>query len=85
METMIRNTKRTLLIIFAIVFFIVGVAGLILPIIPGLLFLAVAVALLSVFSPTIQELLHSHTRKVPKLHTIVLKVDEYVRRIIGEI
>lgn len=82
---MIRNTKRTILIIIGILFLLLGVVGLVLPFLQGILFLAIGLMILSLFSPTLREWLEQRTRKYPRLHHAVLSVEQFIRRIVGEI
>jgi uncharacterized membrane protein YbaN (DUF454 family) len=85
MELMIKHTKRTLLFLIAVLFVIIGLAGIILPLIPGLVFIALALIIFSLFFPVIGEKARNHTVKYPKLHAIIEELDERVRRIVGEI
>ncbi len=85
MELMIKHTKRTLIFILAVLFVVIGIAGLILPLIPGLVFIAVALVIFSLFFPIIGEKVRHHTVRYPKLHAIIERLDERVRRIVGEL
>ena len=80
-----RHAKRTVLFIFACIFLMLGVAGLVLPILQGILFLAVGLVILSALSATVRDWLEKHTRKFPKVHKIVRDVEAWVVRIIGEV
>lgn len=80
-----RHTKRLLVLIAAIVFVILGLAGLVLPVLQGVLFLAIGLVLLSVLSPTIQEKVAAQTRKYPKVHAVVLRIEGIIRSIVGEL
>ncbi len=82
---MIRNTKRTLVLIVGALFLVLGVVGLVLPFLQGFLFLAVGLIILSVVFPALRERTHEQTRRYPKIHAFVLKVDDWVRRVIGEL
>lgn len=64
---------------------VIGIAGLILPIIPGLVFLAVAAIIFSLFFPIIGEKMRHHTKRYPPLHTTIEKMDEWVRRTVGDL
>lgn len=85
METVIRHTKRTIVFLAAIFCVLVGIAGLILPLIPGLVFLALALVIFSLFFPRVGERVHHHTRHYPKLHAAIVRMEDWVRRTIGEI
>lgn len=83
--TMLRHTKRVLLLIFAIIFLVLGVLGIFLPFLQGILFLAIALVLLSMLSPTVREAIERQTRKHPKVHSVVLKAEGFIRKIVGDI
>ena len=85
MELMIKHTKRTVIFLIAILFVFVGIAGLILPVIPGLVFIAVALIIFSLFFPIIVERVREYTVKYPKLHAIINSMDERVRHIVGDL
>lgn len=82
---MIRHTKRAL--IFFIGFFLIafGLAAFALPIIPGIALIIVGVLLLSTFSPTLREWVEGHTRRFPKVHEVVVKIQQFISRVIGEV
>lgn len=85
METVIKQTKRTAVFIIAIFCVLIGVAGLILPIIPGLVFLALALVIFSLFFPVIGDKMRHHSRHYPKLQDAIVRMEDWVRRTIGEI
>lgn len=76
--------KRGFILVLGVAFLILGVIGLALPFLQGFLFIAVGLLLLSVFSPTLRAWVESHTRRWPRLHELVGKMDAWIRRIIGE-
>jgi len=78
------HVKRIIIFTLGILFIALGIAGLALPFLQGFLFLAMGILLLSVYSPSLREWTQNHTRRWPKLHEMVLKVDGWLRRVIGE-
>ena len=82
---MIKNTKRTIIFIVAILFLILGVVGLVLPFLQGILFLSVGLILLFFLFPALREKTQKHTVKYPKFHTLLLKVEDRIGRILGDI
>lgn len=80
-----KQTKRTFVFILAIFCVLVGLAGLILPVIPGLVFLALALVIFSLFFPVIGHKMRHHSRHYPKLQDAIVKMEDWVRRTIGEI
>ncbi|MBX4192499.1 DUF454 family protein [Candidatus Parcubacteria bacterium] len=82
---MIKHVKRTLLLVLGVLFLILGVIGLFLPFLQGVLFLAIGLLIISICLPQVREWMMVHTRKYPKLHDRVEKLDEWLRNKIGEI
>ncbi len=82
---MIKNTKRAFFFLLAVVFVFVGMAGFVLPVIPGVVFIALALIIFSIFFPSIRERADRHTTKYPKLHAVIVKLDALVRNTIGEL
>ena len=78
------HAKRIIIFTLGILFIALGIAGLALPFLQGFLFLAIGILLLSVYSPSLREWMQSHTRRWPKLHEMVLKVEAGLIKIIGE-
>lgn len=85
MELMIRHTKRTIIFLLAILFVILGFAGLVLPLIPGLVFFALSLIIFSIFFPTIGEWVRRHTIKYPRFHAVIVNLDERVRRMMWDL
>jgi uncharacterized membrane protein YbaN (DUF454 family) len=75
--------KRTLVAVVAILFLLVGVLGLVLPILQGLLFIFVGIVLLSLVSVRVRVWMETHTNKHPKLHAVVGKVESWVEKFLG--
>ena len=82
---MFKQTKRWIVIVVGVVFLLIGLAGFVLPLIPGFLFFAVALVLFSILSPTFQQWIDRKTRGYPKIHAIIIKVEARVRAIVGEV
>ncbi|MDP2648989.1 MAG: hypothetical protein Q8P19_03775 [bacterium] len=79
-----KQAKRAAIFAVGLAFIPIGVVSLALPLSPGLLFLALAVILLSIASPSIQAWLERRTRNHPKLHRVVEGMQRRVGRFIGE-
>jgi len=84
MGEMNKHVKRAMVFAAAIIFIVLGVVGLALPFLQGFLFLAIGLILLSIASPTAREWIEHHTRKFPKVHAFVQKVEKRITDIIGE-
>ena len=78
-----KHLKRSLLFVAAFLFIVFGLIGLALPFLQGILFLAIGLILLSIASPTARTWIERHTRKLPKLHLFVEKVEKRITDIIG--
>ncbi|HYF12973.1 MAG TPA: DUF454 family protein [Candidatus Paceibacterota bacterium] len=85
METMVKHTKRIIIIVLAVFFFLLGLLGLVLPFLQGFLFLAVAAVLFSVLSPRFRDWIQKYTIKYPRIHSIVERMETFVRRVVGDI
>ncbi len=75
--------KRGLIFAAAIIFIILGIIGLALPFLQGFLFLGIGLILLSIASPRARAWIEQHTRKYPKIHTFVAKMERRIAKIIG--
>jgi uncharacterized membrane protein YbaN (DUF454 family) len=75
--------KRILVISLGILSILVGLAGLVLPVLQGWFFLAIGALLLSMYSPRLRAWIYHHTSKFPKLHAWVLKADEWTTKVFG--
>ncbi|HVU80105.1 MAG TPA: hypothetical protein VHD37_01950 [Candidatus Paceibacterota bacterium] len=82
---MIRQTKRAVVFIIALLFLALGVVGLVLPFLQGLLFLAVGFILLFFLFPSLREQTQRRTVKYPKFHAMMLKLEDFIGRILGDI
>ena len=80
-----KRAKKVLIFIVALAFLALGIVGLFLPFLQGFLFLAVAFLLFSTLSPSIRVAMDTRTRKYPKIHRRVLKLDAWLRKVIGEV
>ncbi len=67
-----------------VAFLLLGLAGLVLPILQGWLFLIIGLLLLSAYSPTLRAWIEKHTVKYPKVHYWVGRADNWIERIIGK-
>lgn len=79
-----KQLKRGFILAGAIAFLALGVVGLVLPFLQGILFIAVGLILLSLVSPSVRVFLDRHTVRYPKVHKVVLDVERFVVRIVGE-
>lgn len=79
-----RHAKRIALAVAAIVLVGFGLLGLVLPIIPGIVLVAIGLILLSILSTRVQEFLVRHTHRFPKLHNFIEKLRARVIAFIGE-
>lgn len=80
-----KKTKKVLILTAGITFIILGLFGLVLPFLQGILFLAIGLTLLIFYFPEIRPYIHKHTTKYPSLHAKIEKIEEWLKKIIGEI
>ncbi len=78
-----KKIKRAFILTLAAFFLLLGLAGLVLPILQGWLFLAISALLFSMYSPRLRAYVDSHTVKYPKLHALVGKANDWVIKIFG--
>ena len=79
------QAKRVIVLALGLVFIVLGVIGLALPFLQGFLFLAIGILLSSLYSPATRAWLDKHTVKYPKMHKVVLKVEDFARRALDKI
>ena len=78
-----KRLKKVLVLTLAAVFFVLGLAGLVLPLLQGWLFLAISAILFSMYSPRIRHWMDTHTVKYPKLHAMVEKAHGWTAKVFG--
>ena len=78
-----KQLKRVLVLSLATVFLLLGLAGLVLPVLQGWLFLVISALLFSMYSPRIRVWIHEHTATYPWLHTIVVRAQGWTERVFG--
>jgi len=77
-----KQVKKILIIVLGICFVILGILGLALPFLQGFLFLAIGIVLLSMASSKVRAWSELHTRRYPKIHHFVKKVEKVAARFI---
>ena len=78
-----RHAKRVLVITLGVIFVLLGLAGLVLPLLQGWLFLAIGALLLSMYSPTLRGFIHRHTTKYPRIHAFVERAEGWTTKVFG--
>ncbi|MEK7068715.1 MAG: hypothetical protein AAB964_02790 [Patescibacteria group bacterium] len=78
-----KQLKKALILTLATLFFVLGLAGLVLPLLQGWLFLAISALLFSMYSPRIREFMEKHTIKYPALHTFVGRANDWTTKVFG--
>lgn len=78
-----KQLKKILVLAVATVFFALGLAGLVLPVLQGWFFLAISALLFSMYSPTLRAFIDRHTVKYPKLHAFVERAQGWTTRVFG--
>ncbi|MFH1201153.1 MAG: hypothetical protein V1484_02410 [bacterium] len=80
-----KEAKKVLILTAGIIFIILGFLGLVLPFLQGILFLVIGLTLIIFYFPEIRPHIHKHTKKYPSLHAKIEKIEEWLKKIIGEI
>ncbi len=78
-----KQLKKILVLAVATVFFVLGLVGLVLPVLQGWFFLAISALLFSMYSPTLRAFIDRHTVKYPKLHAFVERAQGWTTRVFG--
>ncbi len=73
------NVKATLRLVFGWIFIVLGVAGLFLPVLQGLLFIAIGIALLAHHIPLFARIRNAAYRRFPKLQRLVRRARARIR------
>lgn len=81
---MARHIKRIGIQALGFAFILLGVAGLVLPILNGTIFLLAGLVLLSVYSERAKAILHKIGRQHPQAERAVIKVERWVHKVVGE-
>ena len=80
-----KEFKRFLVIVAAVIFIVLGLAGFALPFLQGFLFLAIGLILLSISSPRFRAWAITHTARYPKTHRALEKIEKWILGIIGRV
>jgi uncharacterized membrane protein YbaN (DUF454 family) len=78
-----KQIKKIVILALATLFLIAGLAGLVLPVLQGWLFLAISALLFSMYSPTLRAFIDKHTVKYPRIHKFVDKAQDWTTRVFG--
>ncbi len=81
---MIALLQYILLSFLALTSILAGLAGLVLPFLPGALLIAAGLVLLSLLNPKVDAWLSKITVRYPTLHKMVEKLRVFISRIIGK-
>lgn len=78
-----RQLKRILVLSLATIFLLLGLAGLVLPVLQGWFFLALSLLLFSMYSPALRAWIHRHTVKYPRIHPYIHRAQEWTTKVFG--
>ncbi len=78
-----RQIKKAFILTVATAFLLLGLAGLVLPILQGWLFLAISAILFSMYSPSLRAWIERRTVKYPRIHTFVGKAQDWTTKVFG--
>ena len=80
-----KHVKKISIQVIGFFFLLLGIAGIILPVLNGIFFLIAGLLLLSLYSPWAKNILVRVGKTHPKAQKVVEKVDAFVRKYVGEI
>lgn len=83
MKRLKKELKRLIVLSLATVFLVLGLLGLVLPVLQGWLFLAISALLFSMYSPALRQWMDKHTVRYPWLHKVVVKAQHWTERVFG--
>jgi uncharacterized membrane protein YbaN (DUF454 family) len=78
-----RQLKKVIVITLGVLSIIIGLAGLVLPILQGWLFLAIGGLLLSMYSPRLRAWIHRRTEPFAHIHKFVVWAEGWTERVFG--
>ncbi len=78
-----KQIKKVFVLSVATLFLLLGLAGLVLPILQGWLFLAISAILFSMYSPRLRAWIDERTVKYPKIHKFVGKAQDWTTKVFG--
>ena len=81
---MAKHVKRISIQTIGVFLLLLGIAGVILPVLQGLVFLILGLAFLSIYSEWAKKSLRYVGSKHPKADTLVTKLEQWVLKIVGE-
>jgi uncharacterized membrane protein YbaN (DUF454 family) len=79
-----KHVKRLTIQTIGYACLMLGVAGILLPVLNGIIFLILGLVLLSVYSARAKTLLHRLGRQHPKAEQTVIRVERWVLKMVGE-
>lgn len=80
-----QQTKAFLVLFCGIFFTLLGAISLIVPLLPGWIFFGIGLIFFSIYSPRFRKWMEQHTRRWPKLHGFVERVQAWADRNIGTV
>lgn len=78
-----KQLKRILVLTLATIFLLLGLAGLVLPLLQGWLFLVISALLFSMYSPSLRTWIYRRTIKYPNIHTLVVRAEGWTAKVFG--
>ncbi len=80
-----KQIKKVLILTSGIVFIVLGLLGLVLPVLQGILFLVIGFLLLSLYFPIVRFHIQKHAQKSSHVSSVVDKAEKWIAKFIGEI
>lgn len=80
-----RRVKKFSIQMLGFLLILLGIAGIILPVLNGIFFLALGIILLSLYSPKAKELLKKASGLHPKAAYVITRAERVVVKFVGDI
>lgn len=80
-----KKAKKIIVLTLGIIFIILGLLGLVTPLLQGILFLIIGFMLVSFCSPKFHLWINKHRERYPHLTSVINKTEAWIAKIVGEI
>jgi uncharacterized membrane protein YbaN (DUF454 family) len=78
-----KKLKKYFIITLGVLSILVGLAGLVLPVLQGWFFLAIGALLLSMYSPGLRAWIDRRAAPYPKFHAFIEKAEAWTTKVFG--
>jgi len=80
-----KKIKKIMILTTGIIFILLGLLGLVLPLLQGIIFLIIGLMILSLYFPKIRFHIQKHAQKNTHIFSSVNKIEKWIAKFIGDI